>query len=264
MSIGNEFVITYSSSFILRSALLDAVVHGRASISVQSRRTALAAHVDVDGEENLAGALYRLPHGCEGLAAVVIGRVGRIDATRVELELRAVENLVFVQAASLVGLVQLQGIGAVQVGAADVTSWLATVLSVDRLDLCKVVLHTRSSLDAACERRERDIGRGDAVILAARVVLHLLQEDEIRRVELVDDLVDNVWHVVRVGHQVLGVVDTSSDAAAVTSAVKRDWWELGRGVLLRGKSSERQHAVEAKGIIDDSGDVTEVVTHFGV
>lgn len=189
---------THSSSHVLVGALLDALVHRRTLVAVESGRAALAAHVDVDGKENLA-ALLGPPLSGEGLAAVVVGRVGGVDAAGVELELGAVEDLVGVEAAALVGLVELDDVGAVHVGLADVATGLATVLVVDGLDLGEVVVDARGLADGIGEGGEGHVGRGNAVVGRAGVVLDLLEEDEIGQAELVDDLIDDAGQVLGVG-----------------------------------------------------------------
>lgn len=255
--------ITYSSNFVLLSALLNALVHGRTLVTVESRRTALAAHVDIDGEEDLAAAL-RLPLRSEGLAAVVVGRVGRVDAARIVLELRPVEDLVGVQAAALVGLVQLDDVGAEQVGLTNVAARLAAILVVDGLNLGKVVSDSGCLLNGAREGGEGYVGRSHAVIGGPRVVLDLLDEDEIGVAELVDNLVNNARKMGRVRCQVLRIVGSDGHTSAVAGAVEGDGRVFERSLGDRGHSSQRENAVEAKIVVNDTGNVAEIVAEFGI
>lgn len=230
---------------------------------MEGGRAALAAHVHIDGEEDLA-ALLGLPLGGEGLAAVIVRRVAGVDAAGVVLERRAVEDLVGVGAAALVGLVEVQDVGAVQVRLADVAAGLAAVLVVEGVDVGEVVAHARLSLQSSGQRAQREAGRGDAVVGRARVVLDLLDEDEIGEAELVHNLVDDAGQMGRVGGQVLRVVGRDSDATAVAGAVEGYGRKLGGGFGNGGDGGKRQEAVKAKGVVDDTSDVAKVVAELRV
>lgn len=255
---------TYSSSLVLAGALLNALVHRRTLVAVEGGRAAFAAHVHVDGEERLAPFLDRLPLRDERLAAVIVGRVGGVDAAGVVFERRAVDDLVGVGAAALVGLVELEHVNAVQVGLADVATGLAAVFVVDGRDLGEVVGDAGGRQERVGEGSKGEAGRGDAIVSRARIVLDLLQENEIRQAELVDKLVNNAGQMGRVRSEVLSVVRGDGDALTVTSAVEGHRRELGVG-LGRGRNSrEGKQTVEAKGIGDNTGNITQVVAELGV
>lgn len=179
--------------------LLHALIDGGPRVAMQAGRAALAAEVDVDGEEDLVGALDGLPHGDERLPGGLEVGVGLSDAAGVVLDGRAVDDGVFVVAASGVGLVQLDGVRAVQVRAANVAARLAAVLAVDGGHLDEVVPDARGLFDALRQGRQGEVGRGDAVVDGARVVLDLLEEDEVRGAQLGDDLGYDAGQVRRVG-----------------------------------------------------------------
>ncbi len=103
------------------------------------------------------------------------------------------------------------------------------------------------------------------VIGRSIVVLNLLQEDDRRRPQVLDNVSGDARQVGRVGREVLGVVDAERQAGAVLG---RD--QLGRrrqsGFLRRDDLDRRQRedAVEAEGVGDDSGDLFELVAEFGI
>lgn len=255
---------TYGSDGRLLKALLNSVVDGRTRVAVHSGRAALARLVDIDGEEGLAGALERLPGGSDRLAAVLPGAIARLNAARVELELGTLENLVLVGGATTVGLVKLQDVGAVDEGGADVTTGGATIKVVLGDDLGEVVHDATKLLDARGKGSESDVTDDGAVIGLARVILDLLKEHEVGSEHLLDDLGGNALHVGRVRVQVAGVVVGDGDAAARLLRLEGDGRVISGGVLEGSDGSKGQDAVEAEGVVDETGDVAEIVAHLGV
>lgn len=89
----------------------------------------------VDGEE--VSAEYSPPVGDEGLAGCVPNTVGRIDASRVEVEsgeAGETSDLDGVNGASSGSLDELQDLGAVQERSTDISAGLTTILVVDGVD----------------------------------------------------------------------------------------------------------------------------------
>ena len=258
--LGNEL----ASDGGLLNALLNAVVDGGAGVTVEGGGATLAGLVDVDGEEGLAVALDGLPGGSEGLAALGPGGAGGGNAAGVELELGALEDLVDIGGGTLVGVVQLNDVGAVDVGNADVTTGGTTILVVLGDNLGEVVHDAAELLNAGSQGGEGHVAGDGAVVGGTRVVLDLLEEDEIGGEHLLDDLGGNALHVGRLGVEVASVVVGDGDSTASTIGLERDGRVLGSGVADGRDTGQRQNAVEAEGLVDDTGDVAEEVTHAGV
>lgn len=151
-----------------------ASVDWRSGVAVQTAASTLGSEVDVDGEEHIRllsrwarrtwGTrlglfilllLNDLPHRDERLAAGGPSLVGRLDTSRVELERGSSKNLVSIQGATRVALVQADQIGPVQVRNADVASGLAAVLVVDGRDVGESVVGTACGGDGSGEGGER-------------------------------------------------------------------------------------------------------------
>lgn len=218
----------------------------------------------VDGEEGLLGSLDRLPHGNKGLAAVVPSSVCGIDASRVVLEGRAVEHLVGGIRSSSVGLDELDNVRSVQECCANVATRLATVLVVHGIDLSPGVLNTAGCLNTIGKGRQCLVGSNNAIVGGARVVLNLLQEDQVGNAQLADDLLNNKRQVSRLGVKILSVVIRHRDALARAFAGKANSRVLGVGALLRLGGGQRKNTIEAKGIGDNTSDFSHVVAELGV
>lgn len=218
----------------------------------------------VDGEEGLLAAVDGPPLGHNRLTARIPRRVGRVDTPGVILEQGPLENLVCVDAAALVRLVQLDDIGTVEVCAADVAAGLTAIYAILRLHLGKVILDAASLKEALGERGEGKVGADNAVVGGARAILNLLEDDEIGSAQLVDDLVNDLGEVRAIGGEVLGVVGGDGDTLAGALAGEADSVVLGGGIADGGDVGEGEDAVETKGVVDDSGDVAVIVAHLGV
>lgn len=239
---------TYSSNFGLLGAFLDTLVHRSAGIAMQGSRAALAAKVDVDSKERLLCALDRLPFSHKRLAAVIPGRVGRVNSSRVVLERGTIENGVDVVGATLIGLDELNSIRAVEISLANVTTGLATVLVVVRLDLGPLVNNTAGLLNAIGQSSESLVGGNDTVIGSATVVLDFLEEKQVRSSQLLNDLLDDKRQVGRSRVKVLGVVVCNCDALARSLAGEADGRVLSVGRLADLGGSQGKNAVESKGV----------------
>jgi hypothetical protein len=239
---------TYSSNFGLLGAFLDTLVHRSASIAMQGGRAALAAKVDVDSKERLLCALDRLPLSHEGLAAVIPGRVGRINSSRVVLERGTIENSVDVVRATFIRLDKLNSIGAVEISLANVTTGLTTVLVVVRLDLSPVVNNAAGLLDTIGQSSESLVGGNDTVIGSATVVLHFLKEKQVRSAQLLNYLLDDKRQMSRLRVEVLGVVVCNCDTLARSLAGEADGRVLSVGRLADLGGSQGKNAVEAKSV----------------
>ena len=255
---------TYSSDLSLLCALLNTLVDRSTGVTVDRSRTTLASKVHVDGEERLLGSLDRLPHGNKGLTAVIPSSVCGINAARVVLEGRAVEHLVGSIGSSGVGLDELDNVRSVQECCANVATRLTTVLVVHGIDLSPGVLDTAGFLNTISKGRQCQVGRNNTVIGGTRVVLNFLQEDQVRSAQLVDDLLNNEREVSRLGVEVLSVVVGDGDTLARVLAGEANGRVLGIRALLGLGGSQRKNAIEAKGVGDNTGDFSDVVTELGV
>lgn len=260
----DETAATYSSDGSLLGSLFDTLVDGGTGVTVDGGGATLAGLVDVDGEEGLAGALGGLPGGSDGLAASVPGTAAGLNTTRVELERGALENLVLVVGGAQVGVPELNDIRTVDVGVADVTTGGATILVVLGNDLGVVVHNTAQRLDAASQSSEGDGANDGAIVGLARVVLDLLEEDEVRGKHLLDDLGGNALHVGGLGVEVAGVVVGNGDTTARLLGLEGDSRVVGGRVPEGRDGGQRQDTVEAESVVDETSDVAKVVAHLGV
>ena len=78
-------------------------------------------------------------------------------------------------------------VGAEEEADADVAARLAAVLVVDRVDLAELVGRPAGGRDGGDELVERRGGIDDAVVGGAVVVLDLLEREDVRRAQVVDD-----------------------------------------------------------------------------
>jgi hypothetical protein len=103
------------------------------------------------------------------------------------------------RAAAWIWVVEADGVGAVEVGVADVAAWLATFLVVEWVDIDPFIGDGRASVrESGDEGGEGEIGGDYAVVCSAVVVLNFLEEEDVRGSEVVDDLSgDIVERVVR-------------------------------------------------------------------
>jgi hypothetical protein len=239
---------TYSSNFGLLGAFLDTLVHRSASISVQGSRATLATKVDVDSKERLLCTLDRLPLSYERLAAIIPGRVGRVNSSRVVLERGTIDNGVDVVRSTLIGLDELNSIRTVEISLANVTAGLATILVVVRLDLSPFVNNTAGLLNTVGQGSESLIGGNDTIIGSATVVLNFLEEKQVRSSQLLNDLLDDKRQVCRSRVEVLGVVVCNGDALARALAGEADGRVLSVGRLANLGGSQGKNAIEAKGV----------------
>ena len=196
----------------LLRALLDRAVDGRAHVAVHRRSTALGAKVHVDGEKRLVAVLGD-PLGHQGFARSFPGWVGWVDAAGVVLEGGqaggGVDDDVVGFGAGWAGVAAVfQGNGqrVVKVSGADVAAGCAAVLVVDGLDGDKVVGGTAGGLDGGDQGGQGLVGGNDAVVGGARVVLDFLDEQEVGRFQVGDDLGGHLGHVGAGGGEVLDVV----------------------------------------------------------
>lgn len=236
---------------------------------MQGGGAALAAKVNVDGEEQLAGATDGPPHSSNGLAAVAEGRIGGVNAAGVVLQHRALavgtlKDRVGIESTAQVGLVELDNIGTVQVGDTDVTAGGTTVLVVDADNLGKIVHNAGKLLNDCSKGGQRNFSRHSAVVGLARVVLHLLEEDDVGSSHLGDDLLGNSGHVRGIGLEVPGVIAGHGDALAGSVAFKCNGREIGSRVSDGCNTSDRKYSVESKGVVHDTSDVAKVVAHLGI
>lgn len=232
---------------------------------MQRRGTALGRKVHVDSEEGLVdGPVDGAPLRDEGLAAGVPRRVGGVDAARVVLERGALEDLVGVEGAARVRLVELDDVGLVEVRDADVAARLAAVLAVDGVDDDPVVRDAGLGLDGGRQGGEGEVGGDDAVVGGAVVVLDLLDKDEVGGLEVVHDVGGDGGEVSDGRGEVLDVVVADGDASAVAAADEGGGGRVVGGVFCDCDAGQGEDAVEAKGVCDDAGDLGELVAHLGL
>lgn len=219
----------------------------------------------VDGEEGVV-AVESLPRGDEGLAAVVPGRVGRVDAAGVVLELGAREHLVGRRRVARVGVAQLEHVGPEQIRDTDVAARRAAVLVVDRRDVGVVVRHAAQIGDGRCQGREGHVRLDDAVVRLAVVVLDLLDEEQVGSEQIVDNMVSDIADVGCVaGRKVLNVVVGHCQAGAYSIAGKGCWVRKGWAQRLdHGDVCQWQDMVEPVHLRDDTGDIVKLVTELAV
>lgn len=220
--------------------------------------------MNVDGEERLAIALDWLPSGGERLSALRPSGASWGNAARVELECRALEHLVDISSTALVGVVELDHVGAVDVGHADVTTGGTTILVVDGHNLSVIIDNAAERLNPGSERVKGHVSCHGAVVGSTRVVLDLLQEDEVRGLHLLDNLGSDAFHVDGAGVEIASVVVGDADATAVARRFERDGWVVGSSILLGRDSRKGQNTVETKGVVNQASNVAEEVTHLGV
>lgn len=218
----------------------------------------------VDSEEGLLGAPDRLPLSGKRLAAVVPDRVGWINATRVELKRRAVENSIDIAGTSLVGLDELNNVRAVEVRLTNVTTGLATVNVVVGHNLSPLIHDTAGRFNTIGKSSEGLVSRHDTIVGSAAVVLDLLEEDQVRSAQLLDDLSNNKRQVSRLGVQVLSVVVSDGDALAGPLAGETDGRVLRVRSLADFNGSKRKDTVETKGVCHNARDLANKVTELGV
>lgn len=258
---------TYASDGCLLRPLRHAAVVRGAQVSVQGRAAALGAKVNIDSEEGLGG-IESLPGSNEGLAGGSPGCVGGIDPARVELERGAGQHLVGIGAGAnaVCRLCQGQDGGLVEVRNADVAAGLTAVLVVNGSDLDPAVvdLAVGEVGDGKPEGLEGVGGVDDSVVGGAAVVLDLLQEDEIRGLESVDQLGGDGRQVGRRRAQVLDVEDAHCHAAAASRAGERGVARVERDGSSHADGSKGQDAVEAKSIGDDARDLGHLIAELGV
>lgn len=232
---------------------------------MQRRRAALGRKVHINSEEGLVhGSVDGAPLRDKGLAAGVPRRVCGVDAARVILERGALEDLVGVECAARVRLVELDDVGLVEVRDADVAARLASVLSVDGVDDDPIVYNTGLGLDGCRQGGEGEVGGDDTVVGSAVVVLDLLDEDEVGRLEVVHDVGGDGGEVGDGRREVLDVVVADGDAPAVAAADEGGGGRVVGGVLCDCDAGQGEDAVEAKGVCDDAGDLGELVAHLGL
>ncbi len=121
-----------------------ATIDWRSSISVQAAAPSLGLKVHIDSEKHVgllrAGLSDNLPLCDQRLSARRPGSICGINTSRVVLERWASKHFVGIEWAAWVGLVEADQVRLVQVGDADVTTWLATILIVNRHDVCECVV----------------------------------------------------------------------------------------------------------------------------
>ena len=111
---------------------------------MQAAASSLGTKVYIDGKEHVrllrAGLSDNLPLRGQRLSARCPRSIGGFDTSGVILERRASKHFVGIERTTWVGLVEADQIWLVQVGDTDVTTWLATILIVDRHDVCECVV----------------------------------------------------------------------------------------------------------------------------
>ena len=226
--------------------------------------SALAGKVHVDSEERLLSPFNSSPLSNKGLTALSPRIVGRVDTSRIILEQGSVNDLISIETTALVGLVELDNIGTVEIRASNVTAGLASVLAILGLYLDEVVFYAASLGKALGERGKGTVGADNAIVGRARTILNFLEKDEIGNEQLVDDLVNDLRQIGAVRGQVLGVIRGDGDALAGPRALKADRAMVGGGIADRSNLSKREDAVESEGVGDDAGDIAVVVAHPSV
>lgn len=167
---------------------------------------------------------------------------------------------------ALVGFVEGDDGWVVEIGGTDVAAWLATVkVRGGGCNLGELVGRTTSGLDAGSESGKGQVGRGDAVVVGwARVVLDFLEEEKIRGLEVGDDVAGNQGQVFRRRRQIFDVVAADSDGLALALALEAGGLLSSNtlGGLAHLDGGEGEDRVETKGMLHDTGDFLEFITHL--
>lgn len=181
---------------------------------MQARAASLAGEMQVDGPQLVAGS--RLPHSHDGFPARFPRGVRGIDQSRIESQAKAVGchgGRVFERAWVRAEEGELRGV--VQIYGPDVSADLTAVeVPGGGINIEVFVRATTGRLDAVHKGLEGDVGGGDAIVRRTRVILNLLDKQEIGRAEESGDVTGDFWQVGGFGRHVFHVIIAKGEGAA--------------------------------------------------
>jgi hypothetical protein len=232
---------------------------------MQRGATAFAAPVHIHRVERLLG-LLRSPGGSERLPATLPSITCRLNPAGIERQRRAGHCRTFalgrgndlrcVVGAALVGLVQADYIRSVEVCLADVAAWLTAVeVTRRRINAGEGVLDLAELVDRISQGSEGGIGRHDTIIGRSTVVLHFLDEDEVRCVQVVDQMSCDFGQMCRRRGKVLNVVAADGDGVTLAAAAKGGRRCGDGGIDLDLDGGEGEDGVESVGLLHYANDV---------
>lgn len=246
---------------------------------MQRGAASLAGPVHIDRVEGLLSP-FRHPRSSQRLPAILPRLVRRLDPSRVERQRRrrgillplAValalaialhsNDLGRVVRTALVRLVQANYLWPIEIGLADIATGLATVGVGDRVDVGPRVINLAERTDGVGQGDKRGVGRDDAVIGRAALVLNLLNEDQVRGAHVVDDVGGNLGQVSRVGCEVLNVVAANGEGLALPAAAEAGGRGGSRGRSGGFESCQWEDGVETEGLGDDACDGLQLIAHL--